>query len=183
VRDNLAFESLATMGDRIVVGTENALKQDGPVADLEQPSPVRLLVFDAASGRHLAEHAYVVEPVTAAGLFRTNGLVELLGGEGMLLALERSYTLGVGNGARIYGVDLANASDVSRRRSLADSDYLPARKTLLLDLGVLGIPLDNLEGMTWGPRLPNGRRTLLLVSDDNFSARQVTQFLAFELLD
>lgn len=30
-----------------------------------------------------------------------------------------------------------------------------------------GLRVDNLEGMTWGPRQPNGKRTLVLVSDDN----------------
>ncbi|MDX2939877.1 esterase-like activity of phytase family protein [Streptomyces ipomoeae] len=39
--------------------------------------------------------------------------------------------------------------------------------------------VDNVEGITLGPRLPDGRRTVLLVSDDNFSAVQTTQFLAF----
>ena len=38
--------------------------------------------------------------------------------------------------------------------------------------------VDNLEGMTWGPKLPNGERSLILVSDNNFSATQVTQFVA-----
>jgi len=183
VRDNLAFESLAISGDQIIVGTENALVQDGPVADLEQPSPVRLLVFDAASGRRLAEHVYVVDAVTMPGLYRTNGLVELLGGNGVLLALERSFTLGAGNGARLYRIDLSAATDVSAFPALAGREFIPVRKTLLLDLASLGIPLDNLEGMSWGPPLPNGHRSLLLVSDDNFSARQVTQFLAFELAD
>ena len=40
-------------------------------------------------------------------------------------------------------------------------------------------PLDNVEGMTFGPRLRDGRRTLLLVSDNNFAATQFTQFLLF----
>jgi hypothetical protein len=52
---------------------------------------------------------------------------------------------------------------------------------VLLDLAdVPGLELvDNLEGMTRGPRLPDGRRTLVLVSDKNFSTAQVTQLLAF----
>ena len=57
----------------------------------------------------------------------------------------------------------------------------PAQKTLLLDLRTLGIPLDNIEGMTIGPRLPDGRRSLVLVSDNNFAASQFTQFLLFAL--
>ena len=61
------------------------------------------------------------------------------------------------------------------------------QKTLLYDLGTLGIRLDNVEGMTFGPTLADGRRSLVLVADDNFSlaingpgsAPQNTQFLVF----
>ncbi len=186
VRDNLAFESLALFEGRLIAGIENALQQDGSTADFAQPSPVRLLMFDLESGRRIAEYVYVVDAVPAApplpGLFRTNGLVELLAGDGWLLALERSYVLGRGSGARIYRLDLAGATDVADWPALAGREYVPVEKTLLLDLETLGVPLDNLEGMSWGPTLDNGNRTLILVSDDNFAARQVTQFLAFELL-
>jgi len=37
------------------------------------------------------------------------------------------------------------------------------------------------EGMTFGPRLPDGRRSVVLVSDDNFAATQFTQFMVFAL--
>ena len=57
----------------------------------------------------------------------------------------------------------------------------PIYKERLLDLAELGIPLDNLEGMTLGPQLPDGTRSLLLVSDDNFNDLQATQFLLFRL--
>ena len=40
------------------------------------------------------------------------------------------------------------------------------RKPLLHDLRSLGIPLDNVEGMTIGPQLPDGRSSLVLVSDN-----------------
>ncbi len=185
VRHNLAFESLAITDGKLYVGTENALAQDGPVADLDQPSPARILVYDLASGKRLAEHVYLVDavpvPPPLPGLYRTNGLVELMGDTGMLLALERSYTMGVGNSVRIYRLDLAGASNVADREALAGASFMAVRKTLLLDLAVLGIPLDNLEGMSWGPRLPNGHRTLILISDNNFSERQITQLLAFEV--
>lgn len=57
----------------------------------------------------------------------------------------------------------------------------PVRKTLVTDLSdVPGLRrVDNVEGITLGPRLPDGRRSVLLVSDDNFSSTQTTQFLAF----
>ena len=54
-------------------------------------------------------------------------------------------------------------------------------KRLVADLRTLKLAqLDNLEGMSWGPPLGAGLRSLVLMSDDNFSPRQVTQFLAFE---
>ena len=43
--------------------------------------------------------------------------------------------------------------------------------------------LDNYEGMSFGPQLPNGDRTLLLVSDDNYSNQQRTSLLAFRLVE
>ena len=41
--------------------------------------------------------------------------------------------------------------------------------------------LDNVEGITLGPKLSDGRQSVVLVSDDNFSPQQITQFLAFAL--
>ena len=41
--------------------------------------------------------------------------------------------------------------------------------------------LDNVEGITLGPKLSDGRQSVLLVSDDNFSPTQITQFFAFAL--
>lgn len=46
-----------------------------------------------------------------------------------------------------------------------------------------GIVQDNIEGMTFGPILPTGERSFILVSANNFSPDgQFTQFLAFKLI-
>ena len=55
------------------------------------------------------------------------------------------------------------------------------QKRLLLDMSALGIYIDNIEGVTWGPRMADGRRTLLFVSDNNFDTAQQTQFLLFSV--
>jgi hypothetical protein len=61
-------------------------------------------------------------------------------------------------------------------------DFEPVDKRFLLDIeDDLGIVPDNLEGMTFGPRLPDGRPTLIMVSDNNFNAFQTTQFIALAL--
>ncbi len=38
--------------------------------------------------------------------------------------------------------------------------------------------LDNFEAMALGPALPGGRRALLLISDDNAGANQITRLVA-----
>jgi hypothetical protein len=42
----------------------------------------------------------------------------------------------------------------------------------------LGVDPDNLEGMAWGPTLPDGRALLIVISDNNFNPDQTTQFIA-----
>lgn len=46
----------------------------------------------------------------------------------------------------------------------------------------LGIFIDNVEGITFGPKLANGNQSIIFVSDNNFSDKQKTQVLVFELV-
>ena len=54
-------------------------------------------------------------------------------------------------------------------------------KKLLLNMDGLGFYIDNIEGVTFGPTLPNGNITLIFVSDNNFNPLEKTQFLLFEI--
>jgi hypothetical protein len=193
VRNNLAFEPAAVSpnGRFFFTGTENALFQDGPAATVSSGSPSRLLRYNLETGRLDREYVYVTDPIAQtpvpATAFAVNGLVELLPlNNEFLLAMERSFSVGVpgtGNEIKLYRVALPGADDVDGLDSLAGSlgSIRPAQKRLLLDLGTLGIPLDNVEGMTFGPDLPDGRRSLVMVSDNNFAASQFTQFLLFAI--
>ncbi len=188
IRNNLAFESLTvTPGEgTLFTATENALFQDGPPATVDAGSPARILAFDLAAGDVAAEHVYEVGPVVAAsvppGEFTTNGLVELLAvGEDRLLALERSFSIGVGFDAFLFEVSTAGADDVAGVESIEGLEVTPVSKREVLDLGGLGVLLDNVEAMALGPVLPDGRRSLIVVSDNNFSPFQRTQFLAFAI--
>jgi len=194
VRRNAAFEALAVTPDgrTLVAGLEAALVQDGKPASPDAGSPARILLFDLEGMRARAEYLYPVDPLPGppreAGGFVEGGLSELVAlDERRLVTLERGYAEGAGNWARLFEVDLAGATDLTGAASLEQLDpgaVRPVGKRLLLDLGTLGRPVDNLEGMTLGPRLPDGRRSLILVSDDNFNhGRQVTQFLAFAVDD
>jgi len=42
--------------------------------------------------------------------------------------------------------------------------------------------LDNIEGISMGPVLANGNRSIVLVSDNNFADSQFTQFIAMEVV-
>jgi hypothetical protein len=100
--------------------------------------------------------------------------------------MERSFSVGApgtGNTIKLYTLALPGADDVNGLDSLAGAlgGIRTVEKTPLLDLRTLGLPLDNIEGMAMGPTLPDGRRSLILVSDNNFAASQFTQFLLFAL--
>jgi predicted negative regulator of RcsB-dependent stress response len=175
IRNNLAFESVTITpnGQSLFTATENALKQDGPAATVANGTDCRILRFDLTSGSAAEEFVYRTEPVAEApipGQFATNGLVEMLAlDDTTFLALERSFSVGApgaggtGNIIKLFEVSLAGATDVSAFESLSLAGaYTAASKSLLLDLSTLGIALDNIEGITFGPMLPNGQRRIQL---------------------
>lgn len=191
VRNNLAFESLTLTPSQkyLFTATENALVQDGAIATVANGSPSRILSYNTATGTPAAEYLYLTDPVAEPPIiedgFNTNGIVDLLAiDDTHFLSLERSFSVGAGNTIKLYEVSLAGAEDISDINSLTTADInniQPAQKELLLNLNELDIPLDNIEGLTFGPDLPNGRRSLIMVSDNNFSPTQITQVLAFSV--
>ncbi|MCC3417253.1 MAG: esterase-like activity of phytase family protein [Microcoleus sp. PH2017_29_MFU_D_A] len=190
IRNNLAFESLTLTADRkyLFTATENATVQDGAVTSLEKGSPCRILRYDAASGNPDASFAYITEPLppgaNPVGKLTSNGLVDLLAiDDKRLLSLERAFSLETGTTIRIFEISLEKADRIEALPSLKTriSEVSPAQKRLLLDLETLKIPLDNIEGLTFGPDLADGTRGLILVSDNNFSPLQETQILGFQI--
>jgi hypothetical protein len=194
IRNNLAFESLTLTpdGQQLFTATENALYQDGPVASYKEGSPCRILRYNLnlptqqLEGEFLYQTEAIAVPADRVKISAMNGLSELLAldNQGHLLSLERAFVPDLGFTIRLFEVSLQNADNLLKIDSLSGTDISkikPAQKRLLADLRSLKIPLDNLEGMTLGPMLPDGRQTLIMVSDNNFSPLQVTQFLAFGL--
>jgi hypothetical protein len=190
-RQNQVLEGLTfTGGGSLVVSSvEGALLQDGPEATPDHGTLSRITV-QTRSGRLLAQYAYPQEPIFARpnppGAFAVNGVAAILAvnpvDPSRYLVLERSFVTGVGNKIRIYEVDVRGATNIAGDDSIAGADIKPVHKKLLADLADFPLStVDNVEGMTWGPRLATGERTLLLVSDNNFSASQVTQVIALAL--
>ncbi|WP_327343169.1 esterase-like activity of phytase family protein [Streptomyces europaeiscabiei] len=189
VRNNQALEGLTLSPDgrEAVTITENALVQDGPAAGLTAKSPSRLLVMDRRTGRAQAEHVYEVDPISAAptaplpapvGTYSADrGVSEILAvNHTDYLTVERSFASGVGFAIRLYWTTTRGATDINGRPALTGSEK-PMPKKLLYDFTLSGTDADNVEGITWGPTLPDGSRTLVLVADDNFGFNgSVTKF-------
>jgi hypothetical protein len=195
VGDNLGFEALtlnvgggttvAIEPFRLFTATESALMQDSsPEHPQQGESRNRFLHYsvDPTYSLLVSEHLYPMNPPSPKANF--HGLTDLLAIDqgGHFLSLER--TLGPeGFSVKVFQLALSGASDTSRIDSFQGSlpGVKPIQKKLLLDLNQLGIRLDNLEGITLGPLLPDGSRSLVMISDDNFSQNQITQVLLFRI--
>ena len=193
VRTNLGFESLNITPDQqtLVTASEAALFQDGSAATVSQGSLARILEYRLSAGAPGSQYVYEVNPVAETPVpptaFSVNGLVELLPLDnlGTMLALERSFSVGapgLGNTIWLYEIQTQGATDVSDKFTLLNTAFTPVTKRLILNVEAdLGIEPDNIEGMAFGPTLPDGRVPLILVSDNNFAATQTTQFIVLAL--
>lgn len=193
IQENLAFEALTINRTglpqdpfRVFTATESALLQD-ETFEGEERARIRFLhyvVNPVGNPVILAEHLYLLEPAPVEVI--SNGLTELLAlpTEGYFFSLERTFGF-TGAGAKIFQVVIGNATDTTNIDSLRGNlgQVQPLRKKLLFNLQELGIYLDNFEGMTLGPRLPDGSQSLLLISDDNFNDEQISQLFLFRLLE
>jgi hypothetical protein len=206
VYNNLAFESVAITPDGKTLWTmsENGLAQDSAPTAVDRPSRARLLSFDLDTGRPGAEYVYDVAPVpfapARAGDFATNGVPDMLAlSSTEFIVIERAFAVGAvtpgiaastkqptSNTIKLYRIDTRGATDVSGWPSIKGRDVVPVKRTMLLDLSSLTnddgsvLALDNIEGISFGP-LVDGKRTLILVSDNNFNPAQFTQFIALQI--
>jgi hypothetical protein len=169
---------------------EAARFEDGIDPTVDKPGgPARITLYHTNSGNPIRQVAYLPDAIPHRPMppngEADNGIPEILMlDQFRMLVLERSYSQGIGNSLRVYLIDTRDGSDVLNVPVLRDGNYTPVQKRLVINFDSLNLKkLDNTEGMTFGPRLPNGNRTLIFVSDDNFRRSQITQFLAFEVIE
>jgi hypothetical protein len=188
IRVNGGFESLTFENDTIIwYANELPLKEDGEVADFEAGNfPIRLVRQDIKNNKVLSQYAYNIshlkeKPMPEDGFF-INSVPEILFiDDNRLWVMERSYTKGVGNFVRVFEIDLDNATDIQEIEALAGADYKTVTKRLILDFSDYNHKIDNIEGMTFGPDFPDGSKSLLFISDDNFNIEQETQLWLFSV--
>ena len=189
------FESLVLTDDKgtLYAAFEKPLGQDAASYDPKEESTARILVLDPETGAKSAEYVYTVGTMTLApepadgGYGR--GLNDLLVLEpGRFLSVERQYAQGVteGTGSRpveIFEVSTEGASDVKEVDALT-GDETPVTKTPVLDLDTLrgngGVErIGSHEVLVFGPDLPDGAKSLLMIEDNDFD--RPTQVLLFAL--
>jgi len=175
----------------LFVNVEEPLYEDGPRADVTDNNAfIRILKFDVASKKNIAQYAYKLEPVAyeanPASEFKINGVPDILNiGNNKFLVIERSFSTGrLACTIKVFITDLNNATNIKDVPSLkTNNNFTPATKKLLLNMDNLGIYIDNIEGVTFGPTLPNGHKTLVFVADNNFDTKEKAQLLLFEITD
>ena len=193
---NSSFEgSTFTPNGSYFVSMENALI--GDATDL-----TRITKFNK-DGSVAGQYVYPID--TLPGIANppqvigstNNGVSDLLAlSDTKFLVIERAFngvTAAPGvssNSIRIYEIDVTGASDIQNVTTLTDGGaFTEVKKTLIFDSASLGAQLntlttkvDNIEGMSFGPKLPDGHDSFVLVNDNNYSNGQAkTQFLVFRV--
>lgn len=187
IQSNRGFEGLTITPDNryLTAITESALITDGTQKllknTLTNPNEFkrsRVLRYDLqtqASQEFLYNAETIPLNIFAPGLTAVSEILALDSTGDRYLALERTYVQSSPAvfSARLYEFDLKGATDI-RTRSAASAGIIPAKKQLVFDFANLRTKIPNLEAMTWGPVLPNGQRSLILMSDNNYSPSSPT---------
>jgi hypothetical protein len=189
-RSNRGFESLtrSLSGGVMWTANEEALTIDGPTSTPALGTIVRLqrMLDDGAKTTAGPQYAYRVEPVHAGGTSPASGLVDLVMlPDDTLLSLERSANTSLPPfRSSIHKIRFDGATDISGPEfdsGLASAAFNPVFKTELWSGqigGAAGVGA-NVEGLTLGPALGNGRWLLLGVVDNGGSG--ATAVVSFEL--
>ena len=187
---NRGFEGIALTpdGTRLVAALQQPLLQDGGLDAQNKPHGLncRLLEIDLKSGA-MREFVY---PLDAP----LNGVSEVaaINDHEFLIVEHDARPMAETTYKRIFRIDLSGATDVRDVPSLPPSGnavevagqartIAPVRKALFLDLLNAGIPYmpEKVEGLAFGPDLPDGRHLLIVSSDNDFVPTQPNQFWAF----
>lgn len=179
LKRNKSLESLSFSPDykHLYTISEEAIIED-------KPSSARLFKIDLKSNEWTESYLYKISeskknydgPGISAILFIN---------ENQFLSVERSYNALLSqNEIELFLCDLSKASNIIRYDMLDDESSIKCiSKTKLVSLSDCPVEIENVEGLTFGKDLENGHKSLILVTDDNFSSTQKSQFIFFDFDD
>ncbi|TDV53656.1 esterase-like activity of phytase family protein [Actinophytocola oryzae] len=155
-------------GSLVISALASPLVQDGGTT-------VRVSFANRTTGAVLSQLAYELDAAPRRG---TNELAEILTVDAShYLVLEHAVDSRGRDSVRLYEAGTIGARSVLPFASVIGATYTPMTKRLLVDFSDLHLHHDtNLAGMTWGPTLESGERTLVLASDNDCGGR--TQLVA-----
>lgn len=194
VKENKAFEALSIDPEQnqLWLATESSLHQDEQRGESHRGRQyIRISRFDIKTAHMNGQFVYqMASNIKVNNLRGKNGLTDFLSlGGKKLLVVERAYLKDKSisgnrktdaNLVRLFLTDCSVASDVSEYEELKEGRFVTCGKNLLADVSsLMGGEVDNIEGITMGPSVSRGSYLLVLVSDNNFSRTQKTQFLFF----
>lgn len=197
-KHNAVFEGSSKSIDKkgFWVAMESPLKVDGDEPDFTKKySPIRITYYDSVSKKATKQFAYQLEHISkeSKGSINLNGVTAILEyKKNHFFVVERTYQNefgSYGNTVRIFEAIIEKTStNILDIDSLKTTEFMPLKKRLLLDFNTIKDQLtdgivDNIEGITFGPKLSSGNQSLLLVSDDNFQiyGKQLNQFILLEI--
>jgi hypothetical protein len=196
---NRGMEGLAISPDGTTLYgiMQNALLQDGALAAGTTDRiglNNRILKIDVATGK-TSEYVYRIEAFN-----RGQGVSEILAiNDHEFLVLERDNRSWLAAEPQaptrkwIYRVNLNGATDVSGMTlptGALPAGIMPVQKSLFIDLLDSDFGLRNhddraiaekIEGLAWGPDLPDGRHLLYVISDNDLVPSLSTQIFAFAI--
>jgi len=187
---NRGLEGIAVTpsGQRFVAVLQSPLVQDGKIkGDKCLGLNCRWMVFDANRNCE-REVVYQLESLKT-------GVSEVLAvSETKFLVLERDSEIGQdAKIKRIYLADISTASDAASIDSLPQKDlpkdFVPVSKRLLFDLlddrfGIGGNrAAEKPEGLSWGPPMADGRKTLWICCDNDFDPKVKSEIYCFAVPD
>lgn len=186
---NRGMEGLAInpAGTKLYGMMQNALIQDNALDnDLKRVGKNnRLLEIELATG-NTREFLYQLDS-------KSNGVNEILAiNDHEFLVLERDGKAGVEAAfKKIFKIDISSASDISYVPNLPEKTIpvgeTAVTKSLFLDLldpafGLVGANFpEKIEGIAFGPYLPDGRISLLVTSDNDFNLNNPSIIYAFAI--
>jgi len=188
---NRGFEGLAFAGEGTLLAfLQGPLIQDHALDDAnERVGRFIRVLHVATTGKPMTTPTEWVYPLKSAQ-FGTNELLAV--SDRVFLAIERdSKEADKTKSKRITKVDFTNATNVADKPELPPlalpADIKPGTVTTLIDLldprfglNSASVPMPaKVEGLAFGPDLPDGRRTLLVTTDNDFKPLEPTLIWIF----
>lgn len=193
IQNNLGFEGLskAQTEEKLYAMTEAPLYQD---INLNTPILTRMLEWNlTGTAAPIAEYLYPVSPLSqnSKGIEVFRGVSEILEisdkkffvlerGVRLTKTFKKTYT------ASLYVVDFSEATNVLTLTKTPAESTKYAQKTKVFDFetdldDANTKDVQNVEALTWGPKLKDGQKTLLVVSDNNFTKTEKTEIHMFSV--